>query len=130
VVDVATVGSLGAVLVTRAGRTLYRYAPDGTGRSVCTGECASAWPPLTVPAGTEHVAGGARIPGSDLGTTTRSDGTLQVTYRGMPLYTYVGDAKAGDATGQGLGGTWFVVPTSSSPASTTTSPPSPGGHGY
>lgn len=134
VVKMATVGTLGPVLVDSAGMTLYRYTPDGKDKSVCTGTCASLWPPLTVPAGTT-ATGAAGIPGADLGVFARTDGTHQIAYKGMPLYTYTGDTKAGEASGQGVGGTWFVVTASSSAPATggsspsTTAAPS-GGNGY
>ena len=44
-----------------------------------------------------------------LGTTTRTDGTVQVTYNGWPLYYYVKDKAPGDVTGQDVGGVWYVV---------------------
>lgn len=120
VVDVAQTGSAGPILVNHAGLTLYRYTPDGTGKSVCNGGCATAWPPLTVPAGTTKVTGASAIGSGSLGTITRSDGSLQVTYKGMPLYTYTGDMAPGQTNGQGAGGIWFYVPvTSSSTASGT-----------
>lgn len=120
VVGSATRGSLGAILVDHSGATLYRYTPDGTGKSTCTGGCATVWPPLTVPAGTTGVAAGTGIPSGALGTTTRSDGTLQVTYKGMPLYTYAADTSAGQTSGQGVGGTWYVVSPSGAASTTTT----------
>ncbi len=120
-VNVAHVGSSGLVLVDRAGLTLYRYTPDGSGKSNCNAGCATVWPPLTVPAGTTKVAGSTALASGSLATITRSDGTLQVTYKGMPLYTYSGDMAAGQANGQGAGGIWFVVPvTANSTASTST----------
>jgi predicted lipoprotein with Yx(FWY)xxD motif len=128
-------GSLGVILIDKSGRTLYRYSPDGTGKPTCTGACAAAWPPLTVPAGTVHVTGVAGVSSSDLGTVALPGGVRQVTFRGMPLYRFSGDAKAGDANGQGTGGTWFVVPvamvappataTSTTGATTTTTLPPP-----
>ena len=131
VVALATRSSLGTVLVDHTGATLYRYTPDGTGKSTCTGSCASTWPPLTVPAGTTQVVAGTGIAAGDLGTITRSDGSVQVTFKGMPLYRYSGDTKAGDATGQGLNGIWFVVPVTRSAISvTTTTAKSGGGYGY
>lgn len=135
VVKLASVGTFGPVLVDSAGMTLYRYTPDGRDTSVCTGGCASVWPPLTVPAGTTAPTGGAGIQGADLGVITRGDGSHQITYKGIPLYTYTGDTKAGEATGQEVGGTWFVVTTSPSATATDgTSPPttakSSGGYGY
>ncbi len=120
-VDVAHDGSIGLVLVNHAGVTLYRYTPDGTGKSTCTGGCATVWPPLTVPAGTAKVNGSPAIVSGTLGTITRSDGTLQVTYKGMPLYTYTGDMAAGQTNGQGAGGVWFVVPVSATSAASGTS---------
>ncbi len=124
--------SHGTVLTNSAGMTLYHYTPDGTGNPTCTGSCASAWPPVTVPAGTAHVMSGSGISAANLGTVARSDGTLQVTYKGMPLYRYTGDSKAGDANGQGIAGIWFVVPASATAAAATTpttAKPS-GGYGY
>ena len=129
-------GSLGVILIDQSGRTLYRYSPDGTGKPTCTGGCAAAWPPLTAPAGTVHVTGAAGVSPSDLGTVAIPGGALQVSFRGMPLYRFSGDAKAGDTNGQGTGGTWFVVPTAvvapppTAPSTTgvatttTTAPPS------
>jgi predicted lipoprotein with Yx(FWY)xxD motif len=112
VVDATSVGTHGVILVTKTGATLYRYTPDGTGPPTCTGTCATAWPPLTVPAGTTTVAAGSGVTAADLGTVTGSNGQLQVTYDKMPLYTYAGDSAPGQANGQGVGGTWFVVPAS------------------
>jgi predicted lipoprotein with Yx(FWY)xxD motif len=135
-VKVATVGSLGPVLVNSAGMTLYRYTPDGKDMSVCTGGCASLWPPLTVTAGTTPT-GGSGVPAADLSDFARTDGTHQISYMGMPLYTYNGDTKAGQATGQGVGGTWFVVKASSAAATPPTGATTPattakssGGYGY
>lgn len=112
-------GSLGTILVDSSGRTLYRYTPDGTGKTTCTGACATAWPPLTVPSGTTHVVGSGGVTASELGTITRPGGTLQVTFEGMPLYRFFSDTKSGDTKGQGVDGTWFVV----SPATTPTPTP-------
>ncbi len=125
-VSVSTVrhGSMGTILVDQAGRTLYRYSPDGTGKTTCTGACATVWPPLTVPAGTAHVAGKAGVSAADLGTITRPGGALQVTFKGMPLYRFSGDSKPGDVNGQGVDGTWFVVSPSASPAPSFPSPQS------
>ena len=136
VVTVASVGSLGQALVNSSGRTLYHFTLDTNGKSACTGTCASLWTPVTVPAGTTQVVAGSGVGNSNLGTITRSDGSLQVTFKGMPLYTYTGDTKAGMASGQGVGGTWFIVTTSAQAAgagtssSTTTTTKSSGGYGY
>lgn len=120
VVDASGVGNHGVVLVSRTGATLYRYASDGTGAPTCTGGCATAWPPLTVPTGSTVPAAGSGVTAADLGTVTRSDGTFQVTYKKMPLYSFTGDASSGQANGQGVGGVWFVVPVSGASSTATT----------
>lgn len=121
VVDSATVGTHGVVLVSASGATLYHYSPDGTGAPTCTGGCAAVWPALTVPAGSTTPAAGSGVPSADLSTVTRSDGTLQVTYKKMPLYTYTGDSASGQANGQGVGGVWFVVAVSGGGSTSTAS---------
>jgi predicted lipoprotein with Yx(FWY)xxD motif len=95
--------SLGAIVVDGDGRTLYVYAPDTGSTSTCTGGCATAWPPLAGPA-----TAGTGVTG-ELGVTTRSDGTQQVTLAGHPLYRYATDSAPGDTTGQNVGGKWYVV---------------------
>lgn len=134
VVHLATIGPLGTGLVSRSGLTLYRFTPDGTGKSVCNGTCASTWPPLVVPAGTSHPEAGPGLASAELGVIVRSDGSHQVTFKGMPLYTYSGDTRSGEATGEGLDETWYAVMPATAPP--TTVPPSTattttsGGYGY
>jgi predicted lipoprotein with Yx(FWY)xxD motif len=102
-------GGPGTFLVDSAGRTLYLWVADKGSTSTCSGACAQAWPPLTT-TGKPRAAGGAKA--SLLGTTKRSDGTLEVTYDGHPLYYFAGDAKAGQTSGQGsdaFGADWWVV---------------------
>lgn len=100
----------GPIIVTGRGYTLYDYAPDTRDHSHCiTDLCVTLWPPLVVQ-GQPTVGKGlsARL----VGTTRRSNGTLQVTYGGHPLYTWKGDTKPGMVTGQALlnaGGYWYVV---------------------
>jgi predicted lipoprotein with Yx(FWY)xxD motif len=67
--------------------------------STCDGACAAVWPPVLA-SGAPAVAGKANA--SLIGLTTRSDGTKQVTYNGLPLYYYAADMKAGQATGNHL----------------------------
>ena len=99
--------TLGDHLSAFNGMSLYTFASDSSGVSNCTGGCATTWPPYTVPTAADiHVP--ATITGT-VGTLTRADGTVQVTYNGMPLYFYVKDTKPGDTMGQGVGGVWFVV---------------------
>jgi predicted lipoprotein with Yx(FWY)xxD motif len=101
-----TVGSassnLGTFLTGPNGKTLYTHAGDSMNTSTCTGECLTAWPALTVASGQQPTAGSG-VTGT-LGTFSRSDGGLQVTYNGLPLYYWQGDTKAGDTTGQGVNG--------------------------
>jgi predicted lipoprotein with Yx(FWY)xxD motif len=96
----------GEILTDGEGRALYLFTKDVGGTSTCTGECATAWPPFTVEG--EPVAGEG-VDQARLGTITRDDGTTQVTYNGHPLYYYAEDVNAGDVTGQGVGGVWFLV---------------------
>jgi predicted lipoprotein with Yx(FWY)xxD motif len=102
-------GALGTHLTDGSGRTLYVFAPDTGTTSTCNGACASIWPPVPA-SGTPTASGDAKA--SLLGTSKRTDGTMQVTYAGHPLYTYAADTAKGDAKGQGLnvdGGLWWVV---------------------
>jgi len=82
------------------------YDNDAAGVSNCTGECAQAWPPLIVAPGTEVVADGFQ---DFFATTTRDDGSLQVTYDDRPLYTYKGDTKPGQTNGEGIAGFWNLA---------------------
>lgn len=106
VLTIATSSALGPYLVATNGMTLYRYTVDTTNTSNCTGACALAWPPYTVAAGTSPT-GDHGITGT-IGLTTRADGTMQVTYKGMPLYFYARDTNRGDTNGQNVGNVWFV----------------------
>ena len=102
-------GTIGTFLVDGHGRTLYLFQKDKTTRSTCSGACAADWPPLLT-SGTAKASGSVRK--ALVGTTKRSDGATQVTYKGHPLYTYSGDQKAGDTNGQGLsafGARWYAV---------------------
>jgi predicted lipoprotein with Yx(FWY)xxD motif len=99
------------LLATTKGRTLYTLSAEGHGKFICTemSGCTSIWIPLTVASGV--------VPQGPvkLGTVHRPEGTLQVTFRGRPLYTYAADKKPGQAKGEGLKdvGTWHaaLVPT-------------------
>jgi predicted lipoprotein with Yx(FWY)xxD motif len=102
--------SLGTILAAGSKRlTVYLFAADTGSSSTCSEACAQAWPPVTT-TGAPKAEGGAVA--TDLGTTTRSDGTKQVTYKGHPLYYYVSDSQAGETTGQGVnsfGAPWWVL---------------------
>jgi predicted lipoprotein with Yx(FWY)xxD motif len=123
-VKTASSPTLGMILVDQSGQTLYRYTPDGTGKTTCTGECATAWPPLTLPSGTTHAGAADGVTATALGTVTRPGGALQVTFDGMPLYRFLGDTKSGDTKGQGVDGTWFVVSPTATPAAAPAAPAS------
>jgi predicted lipoprotein with Yx(FWY)xxD motif len=107
--------TLGSFLTDQNGMTLYSYSNDTNGVSTCTGACQTNWPPVLT-TGTP-VAGDPSINGQ-LGVTSRTDGSQQVTYNGAPLYYFIKDMKAGDTNGQGVGSVWYVVP--SSPAASVT----------
>jgi predicted lipoprotein with Yx(FWY)xxD motif len=125
--------NLGTVLVDSRGMTLYLYTPDTSGTSTCYDQCASFWPPLVV---TAAPVAGQGLDASLLATTTRTDGTTQVTYAGHPLYLFAKDAQPGDTAGQGVGGVWYALSTSGAkvespaPAPTTTTTASSGTSGY
>jgi len=97
----------GTTVVTNAeGFTLYWFAPDTPATSKCYGSCAAYWPPLTSTA-----AVGSGLPGR-VSTIKRTDGSLQLTYNGHPLYTYIGDSAPGQARGNNLklnGGLWHEM---------------------
>lgn len=97
---------LGTILVDPDGNTVYLFEADTDGESTCYDECEDAWPPLEAE-GTPAAGDGADE--SLLGTTERTDGTMQVTYGGQPLYYFAADKAAGDTNGQGVGDVWFVV---------------------
>ncbi|MBI3647148.1 MAG: hypothetical protein HY240_00045 [Actinobacteria bacterium] len=99
------VKQLGTVLDAQ-GLTLYHNTQETNGKIVCTGSCASTWPPVAVTGSLPSAPAGTQ---GTFGTVTRPDGTEQLTFDGMPLYTYAGDAGPGQATGQGIGGIWFAV---------------------
>lgn len=98
---------LGEIVVDAEGRTVYVFDRDtaGSGASACEGSCLEAWPAVTTDDEEPRVDGVS----GDVGTIERDDGTVQVTLGGRPLYTYAGDADAGDVTGQGVQGVWWVV---------------------
>lgn len=99
--------SLGTIVVDGKGMTVYVFDKDtqNSGKSSCSGQCATAWPAVNTDSTTPTVQG---VTGK-VGTITGVDGKTQVTLDGWPLYYYASDSKAGDTTGQGVGGVWWVV---------------------
>jgi predicted lipoprotein with Yx(FWY)xxD motif len=101
--------AIGNAITTANGRTLYLFRGDHGTTSECYGQCATYWPPLLT-GGTPTASGSVKA--SLLGTTKRKDGKLQVTYKGHPLYTFVGDKKAGQTSGEGSnasGAKWYAL---------------------
>ena len=93
----------GRILFDGRGYVLYAFTADGRNRSNCSGACARSWPPYVV---------AKRPAGRLLGTTRRSDGRLQVTYAGRPLYYYIADRRPGQILCQNVseyGGIWRVI---------------------
>ena len=114
-IDVGQNAALGSFLVDSNGMTLYAYANDTANTSTCTAVCSTNWPPLlTLGAPTA----GTGVTASLLGTTTRADGTVQVTYNSLPLYYFSGDKAPGDTNGEGVKNLWAVV----SPAGMSVAP--------
>ena len=123
--------SLGMILVAANGHTLYLFAKDRNGSSACSASCAQFWPPLLTRG---KPSAGSGIKASLLGTTKRSNGSLQVTYNKHPLYGFLLDKRAGQTNGEGVskfGAKWYALSakgtaivqtagTTSSPTPTTT----------
>ncbi|MFZ2113609.1 MAG: hypothetical protein WAU77_07770 [Solirubrobacteraceae bacterium] len=103
--------------------TLYHLSGEQNGKFICTSTaCLGVWHPLVAPS-----SGAPSGEVGSLGTVKRPEGTMQVTYKGTPLYTFTGDQQSGETKGQGIKdvGTWSVVATSSNstPATSTSSTP-------
>jgi predicted lipoprotein with Yx(FWY)xxD motif len=119
IVKTASNSTLGTILVNSQGMTLYHLSGEQNGKFICTSSaCLGVWHPLIAPSsGTPSGEVGS------LGTVKRPDGTVQVTYKGTPLYTFAQDKQAGETNGQGIKdvGTWSAVTTSSTstPAAST-----------
>jgi predicted lipoprotein with Yx(FWY)xxD motif len=123
---------IGTVLVNASGHTLYWFAIDTPTKSNCNGSCATYWPPVL---GKPVAASGTTLP-KGFSSITRSDGSVQATYDGHPLYTYAADTSAGMTSGNGLnasGGLWWAMTPSGAKAAASASPSpskSSGGYGY
>jgi len=120
--------SLGTILVDGTGRTVYDFANDTNGVSTCEdAACTANWPfvpaPSALPASLPGVAGA-------LGSTSRQDGTRQLTVAGHPVYTFAGDSLPGQTNGQGQtlnGGVWTVVSPAGAPITNATRAGAPRG---
>ncbi len=119
-VDVRNHDEYGDILVGPDGLTLYMFDQDtqGADQSTCSGGCADTWPPLTAADG---VGAGADVT-AELGAFEREGGDSQVTADGWPLYYYATDQAPGDATGQGVGGVWWVLAPDGTPRRPSSTP--------
>jgi len=141
VVRTVSNATFGTILVDGKGMTLYHLSGEQNGKFICTGSgCLGVWHPVLKPTG--GTPGGV----ASLGTVKRPDGSLQVAYKGAPLYTFAQDQQPGETKGEGIKdvGTWSVVTigsaraagTSNAPATSTSStsaapaPAGRGGYGY
>ncbi|MBM3514075.1 MAG: hypothetical protein FJX59_10210 [Alphaproteobacteria bacterium] len=83
------------------GLTLYVFDRDEEPNvSMCTGDCATAWPPVRASTDAKPFGDWTLVP--------RTDGAPQWTYRGKPLYRYALEQKPGMAFGDG-GGEWNLA---------------------
>jgi predicted lipoprotein with Yx(FWY)xxD motif len=120
----ATLGKM--VLTTNKGRTLYSLSAEKKGRFICTGGCLASWKPLVV-------AKGVKPKGPvKLGTVMRPDGRRQVTFKGLPLYSFMGDTQKGEANGEGIKdiGTWHAAVTGPLAAEPQPQPENPNPYPY
>ncbi|MEU3911537.1 SCO0930 family lipoprotein [Streptomyces sp. NPDC029721] len=108
------VAGVGSAVTDGEGFTLYRFDKDTAKppKSNCEGDCAQAWPVVLA----DDAQAGAGVDAAMLGSVTRSDGTKQLTLGGWPVYRYAKDTKAGDALGEGVGGTWHALGPDGKPA--------------
>jgi predicted lipoprotein with Yx(FWY)xxD motif len=108
-IKVAADAKLGQILVNGEGMTVYLFVADTSTAPTCYTSCAAIWPPVLT---TGAPVAGTGAKASLLGTTTRTDGKVEVTYAGHPLYYFIQDKKPGDTTGQGVNGfgaLWWVL---------------------
>lgn len=112
-ISTAKVPSVGTVLTTSSGLTLYRFANDPSGTATCTGVCAKIWPPLLAAKGA-HIEGPKGVKGLSL---IKVGSHFQLAFHHVALYRFTGDKKKGQAKGQGVANEWFAVLKSGIPAS-------------
>lgn len=127
VVSTKKTSSLGTILVTSSGQTLYLDSADKAGHPACTGGCLSIWPALKA-SGTPKASGSVKA--SLLGTTKIAGGIKQVTYNGHPLYTFSSDTKSSPTSGEGVNGFYAVSPSGSKVTKPTAKKPTSTTPGY
>ena len=124
-------GPLGKYVTDASGRSLYLFTADSSRKSACNGSCATKWPPYLT---SGKPSAGSGISSAKLGTIKRSNGSLQVTYNGHPLYRYKPDTAKGQTRGEGVDSLWYLVTPSGKKlvkaAAPTTPTTTPGGYSY
>jgi predicted lipoprotein with Yx(FWY)xxD motif len=110
VADIPTViltdnATFGQILTDADGNSLYFFSKDTKDTSECVDGCASIWPIFY----SKDVAVGAGLDDSDFATITRTDGALQTTYKGWPLYYFSNDVAASDTNGDQVNNIWYVA---------------------
>jgi predicted lipoprotein with Yx(FWY)xxD motif len=100
-IETRSIPGVGTVLVNSEGLTLYHLPTDSSTKTTCTGGCAQVWPPALTTSGNPPSSPGVV---GQFGTLTRPDAGVQITFNGMPLYTYIGDSQPGQDNGQGIDG--------------------------
>jgi predicted lipoprotein with Yx(FWY)xxD motif len=96
--------AIGTILTDGEGMTLYTWDRDDPTASTISTTASATWPLFLSDAPTAP----AGLTGT-LSAAPRTDGSMQVTYNGWPLYYYINDHAAGDTNGDGVGGIWHAV---------------------
>lgn len=105
-VNIGKSDTFGSFLTDDKGMTLYLFTNDTPNTSSCYDKCATFWPPLLT---NGNAVAGDGVDASKFGSTTRKDGSTQVTYNSWPLYYYAKDKQPGDVTGQGVTNNWYLI---------------------
>jgi predicted lipoprotein with Yx(FWY)xxD motif len=104
-VQLSNDATLGTILTDANGNTLYFFSKDTKNTSVCLNGCLDMWPVFYI----ENLTTTSGLNASDFATITRTDGSLQTTYKGWPLYYYYQDNNAGDTNGENVNNVWYVA---------------------
>jgi predicted lipoprotein with Yx(FWY)xxD motif len=104
-INIQTKEGIGKYLTDDKGMTLYVFKKDAPGKSACAGPCVEKWPLFSA----ENPSAPAGTAAGDFAAITRDDGKKQATYKGLPLYYFFKDTKAGDTAGQGVNNVWYVA---------------------
>jgi len=124
-VMIAQQSALGSFLTDSRGNTLYYFAKDTPGTSMCTGGCTGKWPSFD----TATISAPSVLSPAAFSSMMRADGMNQTTYMGRPLYYFANDTKPGDTNGEGFNNLWYVaaingtIPVSSAPLPASTMMP-------